>query len=63
MGTVREHIVKCLAEAGIEETSRVQVKFSDGTTVTISSDDHPALSRGAQEVDEVKPLRSAQGGR
>lgn len=57
-------IRQTLCEKGFQEATGVQVTFEDGRTLTIHSDDHPAL---AQDVDEeakpeVKPVQSAQGG-
>lgn len=62
MSTLKEYIMEHLCKGGVQEAQSVSVKFRTGETITVSSDDHPALSRSADEVESVTPKQSAQGG-
>ena len=62
--TMEEFIKATLCKSGIQEATGVQVTFKDGHSITIHSDDHPALRQtvtpGAEPT--VRAVQSAQGG-
>lgn len=62
--TLEEFIKSTLCKNGIQEATGVQLTFKDGRTLTIHSDDHPALAQTVDTKDEpaVRPVQSAQGG-
>lgn len=62
--TLEEFIQATLCKSGIAEATGVQVSFKDGRTLTIHSNDHPALQQPVTKADEptVRPVQSAQGG-
>lgn len=62
MPTVDDMIKKLFCDRGLQEAASVKVQFKSGQTITIHSDDHPALQRDADEVAEVTPQQTAQGG-
>lgn len=62
--TLEEFIKSTLCKNGIQEATGVQLTFKDGRTLTIHSDDHPALAQTVDTNDEptVQTVQSAQGG-
>ena len=59
---LKEYIMEHLCKGGVQEATSVAVKFKTGETITVSSDDHPALTRSADDVASITPKQSAQGG-
>ena len=62
MATIKDMIMDVLCKNGVQQATGVTVEFNDGTKVAIHSDNHPALTRPAEEVKSVKATQSAQGG-
>jgi hypothetical protein len=62
--TLEEFVKSTLCKNGIQEATGVQLTFKDGRTLTIHSDDHPALAQSVNDDDEptVLAVNSAQGG-
>jgi hypothetical protein len=62
--TLEEFVKVTLCKNGIQEATGVQLTFPDGRTLTIHSNDHPALRQPVNEADKptVRPVQSAQGG-
>lgn len=60
--TLEEFVKGTLCKLGVQDAVGVQVKFKDGTAITIHSDDHPALKQVITEEPKVTPVQSAQGG-
>jgi hypothetical protein len=62
--TLEEFVRATLCKEGFQEAAGVQVTFKDGHTLTIHSDDHPALKQEVTPNAEptVKVVQSAQGG-
>lgn len=63
MATMRDVISKMFCDRGLQDASSVEVKLRSGETITIHSDDHPALNRSADEVVSATPRQTAQGGK
>ena len=63
MKTMRDFIQAMFCERGLQEASSVEVKLKDGSSITIHSDNHPALDRAADEVVSATPRQTAQGGK
>ena len=61
---LHEFIRNTLCKDGFQEAAGVQVTFKDGHTLTIHSDDHPALKQEVTPAAEptIKVVQSAQGG-
>lgn len=65
MPSLKEFVCNALAQQGISQATGVQVSFADGSSLTIHSDDNPALARqldATQPAPTVRPVQSAQGG-
>jgi len=64
--TLEEFVKMSLCEKGIKEATGVQITFADGRSLTIHSDDHPALKQEVPTAPAEKPtvraVQSAQGG-
>ena len=63
--TLKEFVCNALAAQGIQQATGVKVAFADGTSLTIHSDDNPALNRQMPTdavPPTVTPMQSAQGG-
>ena len=63
--TLKEFVCGALSTQGIQQATGVKVSFVDGTSLTIHSDDNPALNRqldANQPAPTVTPVQSAQGG-
>lgn len=62
--TLDQFVKDMLCKNGIQEATGVQLTFKDGRTLTIHSDDHPALKQEVDTTDApaVKAVQSAQGG-
>ena len=62
--TLEQFLKDTLCKAGIQEATGVQVTFKDGRSLTIHSNDHPALSQHVDQANapEVRPVQSAQAG-
>jgi hypothetical protein len=62
MATLKDFISEMFCKRGLQEAASVEVKFRSGETITIHSDDHPALNRSAEEVVSATPRQTAEGG-
>lgn len=63
--TLKEFVCNALSNQGIQQATGVKVAFADGTSLTIHSDDNPALNRQmnvGEAAPTVTPVQSAQGG-
>ena len=61
-GTVADALKRMLCDGGLSEVAGATIYWKDGSQTSVSSEDHPALSRPADDVKEIKPRRSAEGG-
>lgn len=60
--TTRDAIDDGMAAAGIEEAPTVKVEYTDGVIVNITSDNHPALGRPADEIKSLSFIPGAEAG-
>jgi hypothetical protein len=60
--TVRDAIDDGMAAAGIEESPTVRLEFTDGVITNITSDNHPALGRPAEDIQSLSFISGAEAG-
>lgn len=62
--TLKEFVCNALAQQGVQQATGVKVMFNDGRSLTIHSDDHPALANvvSASDRPTITLMQSAQGG-
>jgi hypothetical protein len=60
--TIRDAIAETLKAKGIEDAVGFELKLTNGETISITSDGHPALDRPAAEVSNLEVKQSARAG-
>lgn len=59
---VRDAIRQTLESLGLESAASFEIKLKNGATVTISSDDNPALNTSMNEVASITPRQAGKAG-
>lgn len=60
--TVRDLLKQTLQQAGLAEAVGFELKLTNGSQVTVSSDSNPVLNEPADTVADVKVRQSARAG-